>query len=337
MKTKKIVLITVVVAITATAFKMAEDIITRLGMEQQTAQRYIINNLAGNFSYGPMEPYESNTGTDTYSQLKSFRLPYMPKLSIVLSGDKAAAAQEVCEYIKRYINSEEFIDNYKKARQEAMPLTQDGMSLSTLQANDIVFGKNINNYKTDTKYVAEQQQKREENQKRIDNLLEAAKKPFPGKEVWEKTYPVDPTALVKKRLQEYLQLAATVDFSAKLTEPDKYKVKRFVNPVYEKKSLKWKAIYRAGKEVNDVVTAFVKEWLKGEIIAKEKTKMTANTTNGQSQEQPSNSTVATSNNSNTSGQVSASPVETVKKQEQPAEKKSGIKKLKDKLGSVIKH
>ena len=47
----------------------------------------------------------------------------------------------------------------------------------------------------------------------------------------------------------------------------------FVNPDYEKKSKKWKAIYRAGKEVNDAVTAFVKDWLKGEIIADVKTKM----------------------------------------------------------------
>ncbi len=28
----------------------------------------------------------------------------------------------------------------------------------------------------------------------------------------------------------------------------------------------WKACYRAGKEVNGVVTTFVKDWLKGEIM-----------------------------------------------------------------------
>lgn len=272
MKRITLVFIAVVVAIFTIAFKIADDIITRLGMEQQTAQKNIINNLVGNFSYGPMETTESSSGSDTYSQLKSFRIPYMPKLATILNGDKAAAALELCEYIKSYVNSEEFIGHYTKARQEAMPLKQDGMSLTTLLANDIVFEKNINNYKTDTKYVAEQQKKREENQKKLDALLEAAKKPFPGKDVWAKTYPIDPAAIIKKRLQEYLQLAATVDFSAKLTEPDKYKVKKFVNPGYEKKSLKWKAIYRAGKEVNETVTAFVKEWLKGDIIAKEKIK-----------------------------------------------------------------
>lgn len=268
MKKKIILFIAFAFSITLTAFKIIDDIINRLGMQQQTAQQNIINNLVGNFSVGPMNPNESNTGVDVYSQLTSFRIPYMPKLSAILTGDKAVAAKEVCEYIKKYINSVDFMEHYMKARAEAMPLTQNGMSLSTLKANDIVFEKNINNYKTDTKYVAEQQKQRTENQKKIDALLEAAKKPFPGKDVWEKTYPTDPTAIVKKRLQEYLQLAATVDFTARLTEPDKYRIKRFVNPVFEKKNLKWKAIYRAGKEVNDVVTAFVKEWLKGEIISK---------------------------------------------------------------------
>jgi len=107
--------------------------------------------------------------------------------------------------------------------------------------------------------------------------VEAAKKPFPGKANWEKRYPLDPSGLVKKRLQEYLQLAATVDFNAVLAAPDKYTVKKFANPAFEKKPHKWKAIYRAGKEVNDVVTAFVKEWLKGEIISSTKTKMAENT------------------------------------------------------------
>lgn len=95
-------------------------------------------------------------------------------------------------------------------------------------------------------------------------MLEAAKKPFPGKDAWIKLYPQDPVVMIKTRLQEYLQISSTVDFSAKLTGTGKKQT--FVNPVYEKKILKWKDIYRAGKEVNEVITIFVKDWLKGEII-----------------------------------------------------------------------
>lgn len=280
MKRYQLIVWSLIIGVSATAFKVADDILNQLGLQQEAAQRYIIRNFIGDFSYGPIEIYqEDGPSNDVYNQTKSFQIPYIQKakLATLLSGDKAAAAKELCEYVKKYINSEEFIKHYKKLREEAMPLTDKGSTLANLVRDKEVFEKNIANYKTDTKYVAEQQKLMEENQKRIDALLEAAKKPFPGKDKWEKLYPLDPATVIKKRLQEYLTLAATVDFNAKLTEPDKYKIKKFVNPVYEKKSLKWKAIYRAGKDVNDVVTSFIKEWLKGEIISANKTKMTEST------------------------------------------------------------
>ena len=74
-------------------------------------------------------------------------------------------------------------------------------------------------------------------------------------------YPEDPSVAVKARLNEYLHILATVDFSAKLAGTNKRNMK-FVNPEYEQKSLKWKAIYRAGKDVNDVASSFAREWLK---------------------------------------------------------------------------
>lgn len=339
MKKKFLLLGIIVIAVFTSAFKIVDDIFTRLGMQQETARYYFINNLVGRFDTGPMElGSEGGDPNSVYNQLKSFRLPYARSLKSVIEGDKAAAAAEMCDYVKRYVNSEEFIEKYNSQREAAMPLTDRGSSLADLRKNKIVFETNIRNYKTDTKYVAEQQKLMDENQKRMDALMEAAKKPFPGKEAWEKTYPVDPSVLVKKRLQEYLQLAATVDFTAKLTEPDKYKIKKFVNPVYEKKSLKWKAIYRAGKEVNDVVTAFVKEWLKGEIISKEKTKM------ADSQpvhSKPENAAVtkpaATTTNGSTTTTPAATTTTTPAETEQQSPKKTGAKKLKDKLKSIIKN
>ena len=54
---------------------------------------------------------------------------------------------------------------YYAQRENAMPLTANGTSLSTLKGNKIVHQKNINNYKTDTKYVAEQQKELDETKK----------------------------------------------------------------------------------------------------------------------------------------------------------------------------
>jgi hypothetical protein len=273
MKQKWILLFALTTGFFLTAFKIADEIITRLGMQQQNAQWHIIRNFIGRFDSGPIDQgMEDGPANSVYKQLQSFRIPTAKLLPAIISGDKAGAAKELCEYVKKYVNSEEFANEYTRLKEDAMPLTDKGMSLSALKRNSEVFKTNIKNYPNDTKYVADQQKLLDENEKRINALTEAAKKPFPGKDVWEKAYPADPAVFIKKRLQEYLQLAPTVDFAAKLTGTGKKQT--FINPVYEKKSLKWKAIYRAGKEVNDVVTAFVKEWLKGEIVSQNKTKMT---------------------------------------------------------------
>lgn len=329
MKKGKLVIGVVLIAITAAAWKIADDIITRLGMQQQTAQWHIIRNFIGRFDTGPMEQgMEDGPANSVYKQLQSFRIPTAKLLPSVISGDKAGVAKELCEYVKKYVNSAEFADEYTKLREDAMPLEDQGQSLAQMKRNQEIHRININNYKTDTKYVAEQQQMIDNLQKRIDALMKTAKTNFPGKDAWLKLYPADPAVMIKARLQEYLQAAATVDFNAKLTGTGRKQT--FLNPAYEKKTLKWKAIYRAGKEVNDVVTAFVKEWLKGEIISATKVKMEA------SGNEPSPAKVTTP----VSPSIASSPAATepapapVEKSPESKPKKSLLNKIKEKAGSV---
>ena len=70
--------------------------------------------------------------------------------------------------------------------------------------------------------------------------------------------------LIKKRLEEILNITADVDYAAELKETEwkgkKWKV--FVNPAYEKKSKEWKLAFRAGKPVTDAVRAAAEKWLK---------------------------------------------------------------------------
>ena len=341
MKRKIVMFYAVLLAIAATSFKIVDDIITRLGMQQRSAQMDILNNVVGSFSTSPMDLSEEDNSQSLSMQRKSFQIPYVSTLASIIKGDKAAAAKDLCDYVKKYINSEEFITDYNNRREESMPLTDKGSSLSYLKKNKIMYEKNINNYKTDTKYVAEQQKLMDENQTRIDVLVEESKKPFPGKDKWEKAYPVDPAVLVKKKLQEYLTLVATVDFNATLSAYENKKV--FTNPAYEKKSLKWKGIYRAGKEVNDVLTAFVKDWMKGEIIAKEKNKMTEKTSTETNLNQNNTSQVKTSDKQTTTNQNNTIKVNspatnsTDSTATSDKEKKSLFKKLKDKSNSIIKN
>lgn len=76
---------------------------------------------------------------------------------------------------------------------------------------------------------------------------------------WEKDYPANQLLLVKKRLQQFLDVTANVDYDAALKE--QYGKKRFVNPSYESKSREWKQAFRAGKEATEAARSSAQEWI----------------------------------------------------------------------------
>lgn len=333
MKRNRLFLSSAILLFLSSAFVLLDDVFTRLGIQEKTARYYIFGNTVANFSSGPIENYDGEYEDN------SFKLPYAKLLKDVVAGDKVAAAKELCEYTRNYVNSEEFIADYMAKREDALPLEIEGARISTLRANIRVHNINIKNYQSDTKYVAEQQAEVEKNQKKLDILLEKAKGNFEGRDKWEAAFPEDPSVLVKQRLEEYLKLVSTVDFNAQLADKDGRK--RFVNPAYEKKSNKWKACFRAGKEVNEVVTAFVKNWLKGEIVAKNKIKMpiapavTASKTPAATNTSTSPSTPTAPASASTSSTASDTPPAAPATDKQPAkEKKSLFNKLKEKTKAV---
>ncbi|WP_315819271.1 hypothetical protein [Paraflavitalea speifideaquila] len=72
----------------------------------------------------------------------------------------------------------------------------------------------------------------------------------------EKRFPANAHELIKQRLKEFLDIAATVDFDASLNGS------MFANPEYEAKSGQWKMCYRAGKEVVTAAREEAQAWLK---------------------------------------------------------------------------
>jgi hypothetical protein len=278
MKRKTVFLAALTSLLLLTAYTVTDHIITRLGMEHRNAQFYILGNMLGNFRSGEME--EDNGSEDSesaYQQAESFKLPYARLLPAVIAGDKAGAARELCLYVKQYVNSQDFTDEYNKRREAAKPTSEpwrpDDETIQVMRKSLKEQETQLAQYKKNKQLPAstlDAMEKSLADQKKQQAIWED---PHPNQTRWEKHYPADPSVIVKQKLQEYLALAATVDFNAQLTEPDKYKRKKFVNPVFEKQTLKWKACFRAGKDVNEIVTAFVKDWLKGEIISKDKIKM----------------------------------------------------------------
>ncbi|RAJ11335.1 hypothetical protein [Arenibacter echinorum] len=265
MKTKHVMLVAMLGLLGISAYKIGEDIIAKLGMDHANAQNYIMANFTGGF------------GANYEVEPNFMSLPRLKLLATIVEGDKVGAAKELCEYIKMYCNSEEFMAAYQKKRTDSKPSSEPP------RMDDAILQGMRDGIKDLEAALTDLRRAPKENAQSIamfEPMLEEQKAtvalyedPTPNKTKWEKSYPADPAVLVKRKLEEYLSLVSKVDFNAKLSAPDNYKIKKFVNPDYESKSPQWKACYRAGKEVNTAVTAFVKTWLQGEIISSTKTKM----------------------------------------------------------------
>lgn len=78
---------------------------------------------------------------------------------------------------------------------------------------------------------------------------------------WKADYPATGRDMVKRRLREFLQESANVDYDAKLVRRDGKM--RFANEQYEsEKSDEWKKCYRAGRLPVEKARAFASAWLK---------------------------------------------------------------------------
>lgn len=77
---------------------------------------------------------------------------------------------------------------------------------------------------------------------------------------WQQDFPADPHALVIRRVHEFLDMSATVDFTAQTTGPNH--TGSFVNPAYESKPAQWKLCFRAGKDATTAARTAAQAWLK---------------------------------------------------------------------------
>ena len=131
--------------------------------------------------------------------------------------------RQLIRFAKDYTKTEEFKEQYKKWRQEMLGGARRPKK----------FG--IPNPK-----------------KVLDNAIDKQL----NKSDTEKKAPADPNEMLKMRLQEFLDVSSTVDFSAQVSGG------RFVKSEYESKSPQWKMCYRAGKEVIQVAREEAQVWLK---------------------------------------------------------------------------
>ena len=77
---------------------------------------------------------------------------------------------------------------------------------------------------------------------------------------WQQDFPDDPRPLVIRRLHEFLDLSASVDFNGRTTGPTH--TGSFVNPAYQSKPDQWKLCFRAGKDGTTAARTAAQAWLK---------------------------------------------------------------------------
>jgi len=247
------------------ADRLAEDIWKRLGINRQEGSEKIRNSFIDGYLH-----YEG------LSNVKN-----------LVSGDRTAVAKDLMTFAKQYLSGPVFKAEYEKLRKEAHPVqpventkTKDQIreeqiaelkkSIATMedlaktmpadqkkayQTSVEAYKKMLKDYQEPNNPTIEMMYEQQVGVNKQD--LEQYKEDLKN---WETEYPADIKQFVKGRLQHYLSVAATVDFSAQLTE--KYGRKRFVNPAYQGKNNEWKMIYRAGKEVYEQTKTFTEQWIK---------------------------------------------------------------------------
>jgi len=247
------------------ADKLAEDIWKRLGINRQEGAEKIRNSFVDGYLH-----YEG------LSNVKNLAL-----------NDRSAVAKDLMTFARSYLNGPVFKAEYDKLRKEARPAQPVENTKTKEQIRDEQIAelkKSIATMEDLAKTMPADQKKayqtsieayrkmlkdyQEPNNPTIEMMyaeqvgvnkqdLEQYKEDLKN---WETEYPSDSKQFVKARLQHYLSVAATVDFSARLTE--NYGRKKFVNPAYQAKNNEWKMIYRAGKEVYEQTKPFVEQWIK---------------------------------------------------------------------------
>jgi len=247
------------------ADRLAEDIWKRLGINRQEGSEKIRNSFVDGYLH-----YEG------LSNVKNLAF-----------NDRTAVAKDLMTFAKQYLSGPVFKAEYEKLRKEAHPVQPVENTKTKDQIRDEQIAelkKSIATMEDLAKTMPADQKKayqtsveeyrkmlkdyQQPNNPTIDMMyeqqvgvnkqdLEQYKEDLKN---WETEYPADIKQFVKARLQHYLSVAATVDFSAQLT--DKYGRKRFVNPAYQGKNNEWKMIYRAGKEVYEQTKTFTEQWLK---------------------------------------------------------------------------
>jgi hypothetical protein len=239
------------------------DVLAKLGIEKGSAGPEVLSSLSSGYIYDS-------------AAVKAFKaLPASARAEVVRAG---------LDWAKTYIASAEFKSAYAKLRESKKPAPPGPVPSAeeTLAKMKADMEKGIENMRqvqatadaetkksmdTAIKQIRAQMEELDKNPQMKENFRLGAemqrtanKNDYEARlKTWNDDLPEDPGMLVAKRIRQFLETSADVDFSAGLAPRGDKMV--FVKDEYEKKSAYWKTCFRAGKEATEAARAFAKAWL----------------------------------------------------------------------------
>lgn len=209
----------------------------------------------------------------------------LSKAKNVALGNRAAVANDLLSYVKKRLASPAFLQEYNALRERHKPKLIVTKTPDEFHKEQIAYSKkslaeaedNAKKNKTESlkelyaKMVVEAQAKLKQVENPNNEIAKNYRQRFAeyastDKEIndgqlarWESKYPANPNHFIKKRLEQFLQESADIDFDAETYT--KGGTRYFTNRAYQSKSHYWKMGFRAGKEVVTTARAFASQWI----------------------------------------------------------------------------
>lgn len=245
-----------------TARNAADEFLQQLGISKSDADKKITNSIL-------------NGSLDTYG---------IKNIKSLVNGNRSALAKDLLLYTKKYTGSPAFLKAYTEQRNHSKPVPPqietpeetrqhmvDDYKKSIAGIEKAITGADATLKPTYEKMLVDAKKLLADAQdvnskgnigikKNYEEQLLRSKGEYERNiAAWELQYPAEASRYVKKRLEQFLQETADIDFAAELVTKNGKKI--FANPAYESRSKRWKMAFRSGKEVVETSRVFVQQWL----------------------------------------------------------------------------
>ena len=209
----------------------------------------------------------------------------MAKAKNIAVGNRAAVTRDLLVYVKKKVTSPAFAKEYNELRESKKPTLRvtktpeefhkDNIAESKKTLADVEASAKKNTMESMKamydKMIVDAQKRVKEAEDPNSKVMKSYRQRYPEYEKmgrdhnerqmaeWESNYPANPQHFIKKRLEQFMQQSADIDFDAETYM--KGGIKYFTNRAYESKSDRWKMGFRAGKEVILTARTFASQWI----------------------------------------------------------------------------